>query len=75
MAELGSSCIIANSPSPECLIQAIDLATKLSENQRQVMSANLKANLQFANLNSWALNVIRPITKLAKAQLASFVRL
>ncbi|MFM1778505.1 MAG: hypothetical protein RL741_1123 [Actinomycetota bacterium] len=75
MAELGSSCIIANSPSPECLIQAIDLATKLSENRRQVMSANLKANLQFADLNSWAHNVIRPITTLAKAQLASFVRL
>ena len=75
MAELGSSCIIANSPKPNCLIQAIDLAMKLSENQRQLMSANLKANLQFDDLNSWALKVMRPITELAKAQLASFVRL
>jgi len=75
MAELGSSCIIANSPKPDSVIQAIELAMKLSENQRQLMSANLKANLQVADLNSWALKVIYPITELAKAQLASFVRL
>jgi len=75
MAELGSSCIIANSPKPDCLIQAIDLAMKLSENQRQLMSANLKANLQVADLNSWALKVMRPIIELAETQLASFVRL
>ena len=72
MAELGSSCIIANSPSPECLIQAIDLATKLSENQRQVMSANLKANLQFADLNSWALKVMRPITDIGEGSVSEF---
>jgi len=75
MAELGSSCIIANSPKPDSVIQAIELAMKLSENQRQLMSANLKANLQVADLNSWALKVIYPITELAKAQLASFFRL
>ena len=75
MAELGSSCIIANSPQPDCLIQAIDLAMNLSEYARQQMLANLKSNLKFADLNNWALKIMRPITELAKSQLASFVRL
>ena len=75
MAELGSSCIIANSPQRECLIQAISLAMNLSENERQQMSANLKSNLKLADLNNWALNILRPIIELAKTQLASFVRL
>lgn len=75
MAELGSYCIIANSPQPECLIQAINLAMNLSENERQQMSANLKSNLKLADLNIWALKIMRPIIELAKTQLASFVRL
>lgn len=75
MAELGSSCIIANSPQPDCLIQAIDLALNLTENQRQRMSANLKSNLKLRDLNSWALKIMGPITELAKSHLASFVRL
>ncbi|MDA3022395.1 MAG: trehalose-6-phosphate synthase [Actinomycetota bacterium] len=75
MTELGSSCIIANSPRPDCLIQAIDLAINLPENERQQMSANLKSDLKFADLNSWALQIMRPIIELAKTQLTSFVRL
>ena len=75
MAELGTSCIIANSPQPDCLIQAINLAMNLSEDERKKMSANLKSNLKLVDLNSWVLKTLRPIMELTKSQLASFVRL
>lgn len=75
MAELGSSCIIANSPRPDCLTQAINLALNLSENEREQMSVSLQSNLKLADLNNWALKIVRPIFELAKTQLANFVRL
>ena len=75
MATLGPSCVIANSPHPACLVEAIELAMSLSMEQRQRMSREINSQVKFHNLNSWALNILQPISELAAAKSASFVRL
>ena len=75
MAELGTSCIIANSPQPDCLIQAINLAMKLPENQRQQMLSEINPLVKSNNLNSWAFEILQPIIELAESKSASFVSL
>ncbi|KGA14605.1 hypothetical protein GM51_16840 [freshwater metagenome] len=75
MAALGSSCIIADSPHPARLLEAIELAMKLPEKQRQQMSSELNSLVKSNNLNSWALEILQPIIELAETRSASFVRL
>lgn len=75
MATLGSSCIIADSPNPARLLEAIELAMKLPENQRQQMSSELNSLVKLNNLNSWAFEILQPIIELAESRSASFVRL
>ena len=75
MATLGSSCIIADSPNPARLLEAIELAMKLPENQRQQMSSEINSLVKSNNLNSWAFEILQPIIELAGSRSASFVRL
>ena len=75
MATLGSSCIIADSPHPARLLEAIELAMKLPQKQRQQMSSELNSLVKSNNLNSWAFEILQPIIELAETRSASFVRL
>jgi len=75
MAALGSSCIIADSPHPARLLEAIELAMKLPQKQRQQMSSELNSLVKSNNLNSWALEILQPVIELAESRSASFVRL
>lgn len=75
MATLGSSCIIANSPHPTCLLKAIELAIKLPENRRQQMLSEINLLVKLNNLNSWGFKILQPIVELAETKSASFVRL
>lgn len=75
MATLGSSCIIANSPHPTCLLKAIELAMKLPENRRQQMLSEINLLVKFNNLNFWGFKILQPIVELAETKSASFVRL
>jgi trehalose-6-phosphate synthase len=75
MAALGSSCIIADSPHPARLLEAIELAMKLPQKQRQQMSSELNLLVKSNNLNSWALEILQPVIELAESRSASFVRL
>jgi trehalose-6-phosphate synthase len=75
MATLGAYCIIADSPHPAHLLEAIELAMTLPENQRQQMSSEINSFVKSNNLNSWAFKILQPIIELAESRSASFVRL
>ena len=75
MAELGFACIIANSPNVVCLTQALELALKISQVERERMTMDLKTQVDLHNLDSWARKILHPIVALTQDQLTRFVSL